>query len=366
MLDLQATQSLPQVGRDFIEKLSAAGEIPYSIFDTHVPGGKASRIPGCDYKRFRSLSPNEVKYDFLLQFVAGDSIINRRHPVVFTPFWEFQSGLFELKPDLLKGTRGAIVFSQFCFDYFRAHAPADYPIWRMPYPLNLNPQVSGRNETRQRFGIPADCFAVFFNFDIRSGYDRKNPEGTMEAFAKAFGKEHAARLILKVSSAEADLSRMRALREKANMLGIDERHILITDNLPRRDMLSLIGACDVYLSLHRGEGLGLGMLEAMSLGVPVVATNYGGNTDFCTEETAFLVPYQLIKPQTDFPLYKYVREWAEPDVDMAAEHIRSVFQSSALKETKTLAAKEFVKKHFQMEKFVKTVCACMKNASSLR
>ena len=227
LLDLQATQSLPQVGRDFIEKLSAVGRIPYSIFDTHVPGISGSSIPDCDYQHYRSLSPDEVKYDFLLQFVAGDPIVNRRHPVVFTPFWEFQSGLFELKPDLLKGTRGAIVFSKFCFDYFRANAPTDYPIWRMPYPLNLNPDVSERNETRQRFDIPADCFAVFFNFDIRSGYDRKNPEGTMEAFVKAFGKGHTARLVLKVSSAEADMSRMRALNEKAAALCIaTTRHAL--------------------------------------------------------------------------------------------------------------------------------------------
>ena len=352
LLDLQATQSLPQVGRDFIGKLSAVDRIPYSIFDTHVPGVRGASIPDCDYQHYRSLSPNEVKYDFLLQFVAGDPIVNRRHPVVFTPFWEFQSGLFELKPDLLKGTWGAVVFSQFCFDYFRANAPADYPIWQMPYPLNLNPDVSGRSETRQRFGIPADCFAVFFNFDIRSGYDRKNPEGTMEAFAKAFSKEYTARLVLKVSSAEADMSRMRGLSEKAAVLGIDERLILVTDNLPRRDMLSLIAACDVYLSLHRGEGLGLGMLEAMSLGVPVVATNYGGNTDFCTEETAFLVPYMLVRPQTNFPLYKYVKEWAEPDVDVAAAYIKEIFGLFSLRKAKTLAAKRFVEKRYGIDEFV--------------
>ncbi len=351
LLDLQATQSLPQVGRDFIEKLSVLGDIPYSILDTRVPGVRVSCIPDRDYQHYRCLSPDEVKYDFLLQFVAGDPIVNRRHPVVFTPFWEFQSGLFELKPDLLTGTRGAIVFSHFCYDYFRANAPDDYTIWQMPYPLNLNPGVAERNETRQRFGIPADCFSVFFNFDIRSGYDRKNPEGAMEAVAKAFGKEHTTRLVLKVSSAEADMSRMRALNDKAVALGIDERLVLVTDNLARRDMLSLIAACDVYLSLHRGEGLGLGMLEAMSLGVPVVATDYGGNTDFCTEETAFLVPYQLAKPKTDFPLYKYVREWAEPDVDVAAMALSSVYQKPDLCSAKSTAARAFVAYKYSSELF---------------
>ncbi len=363
LLDLGATHSLPQVGRDFIEILSSTGEIPFSIFDTHMPGIKAPRIPDCDFQNFRRLSANEAKYDLCLQFVAADPIVSRSHPVVFTPFWEFESGLFELKPNFFRGTRGAMVFSQFCYDYFKANAPNGYPIVQMPYPLNLSPDVAERNETRRRFGIPLDCFATFFNFDIRSGCDRKNPEGTMEAFAQAFRKEQAARLVLKVSSAETDISRLRALNDKAVALGIDERIVLVTDNLTRRDMLSLIAACDVYLSLHRGEGVGLGMLEAMSLGVPVVATNYGGNTDFCTEETAFLVPYQLVKPQTTFPLYKYVREWAEPDVNVAAAYLKVVLNDNSILKAKAQAAKSFVVERYGLGGFTARLGELIPNTS---
>ena len=45
-------------------------------------------------------------------------------------------------------------------------------------------------------------------------------------------------------------------------------------------MLDLIHCCDVYVSLHRAEGFGLGMAEAMKMGKAVIATNYSGNTDF--------------------------------------------------------------------------------------
>ncbi len=354
VFDVASPFSLSQVGRDFTDRLSQV-QFPFSILDIHLPFTSEPQIPQADLTRYRPYCRNRIDYPLAIQFAAGDAIVNHRYPVIFTPFWEFQSGLFEERPHFFDGTRGAIVFSKFCYDYFRANAPEEYPIWHLPYPLNLKPEILGRNEMRQRFGIPKDCFAVFFNFDIRSGYDRKNPEGAMEAFALAFPKEPGVRFVLKVSSADSDSAKMAALNEKASHLGIADRLILITDNLARKEMLSLIASCNAYLSLHRGEGLGLGMLEAMSVGVPVIATNYGGNTDFCTEDTAILVPYKLVKPKTDFPLYKHIRKWAEPDVQAAAKYLQSVFADCALREAKAKAAKRLVEERYGMEEFARIV-----------
>ncbi len=350
LLDVSSAFSLPQVGRDFIDTL-AETTIPFSISDTRPPFIGMPQIPSNDLQAYKRFEKRTIAHSTVIQFAAGDPIINRRHPVIFTPFWEFQSGLFEDRPRFFDGTRGAIVFSKFCFDYFRANAPDGYPIWHLPYPLNLKPEIFGRDEMRQRFGIPEDCFAVFFNFDIRSGYDRKNPEGAMEAFALAFPKEPNVRFVLKVSSIDSDSVKMATLSGKASHLEIADRLILITDNLARKGMLSLIASCDAYLSLHRGEGLGLGMLEAMSLGVPVIATNYGGNTDFCTDETAFLVPYNLVKPQTDYPLYRHVKEWAEPDVEVAAKYLKALFADCTLRKAKAQAARRFVEEQYGVEEF---------------
>ena len=74
----------------------------------------------------------------------------------------------------------------------------------------------------------------------------------------------------------------------------------------------------------------MGMLEAMSLNVPVIATAYGGNTDFVREDTAFPIPYRLVPAHTDFAAYTQVAEWAEPDVDAAAEDLKQLFTDSAL------------------------------------
>ena len=60
----------------------------------------------------------------------------------------------------------------------------------------------------------------------------------------------------------------------------EERALLFI--LPPDKLLALYGCCDVFLSLHRLEGFGRGMAEALQLGVDVIATAYGGNTDFCT------------------------------------------------------------------------------------
>ena len=103
--------------------------------------------------------------------------------------------------------------------------------------------------------------------------------------------------------------------------------IVVDEHLTYAEVLSLNASSDVYLSLHRAEGLGLNLLEAMSLGKPVVGTAWSGNTDFMTDENSCLVDYTLIPVVTDHPSYAadVVGEgqmWAEPDVESAARWLR--------------------------------------------
>lgn len=354
VFDIALTYSLSQVGRDFVEKISKI-KIPFTLLDITPPFLSSPHIEPKDEKYIRGLESNKIEQVAVLQFAAGDPITSNKAPLFFTPFWEFQSGLFEGRADFFKGTRGAVVFSSFCHDYFSTNAPKNYPILKMTYPLNTRPAVIDSKEMRQRFAIPDDFFAVFFNFDIRSSYDRKNPEGSLEAFAKAFKDNKKVCFVIKVSSADADKTKMERLKAKSVALGIDGRIILITETLSRKEMLSLIACSDIYLSLHRGEGLGLGMLEAMTVGVPVVATNYGGNTDFCHNDTAMLVDYKLVTPKTDFPLFKEVKEWAEPDVNQAAMYLRQIYENPSIGKEKALAAKAFIEDYYSIENFERDV-----------
>ena len=88
----------------------------------------------------------------------------------------------------------------------------------------------------------------------------------------------------------------------------------------------MIASCDCYVSLHRSEGLGLTMGEAMYFGKPVIATAYSGNLDFMTQENSFLVPHTMVEIGPGAGPYPADKQWAEPDLDRAAELMRRVFE----------------------------------------
>ena len=105
--------------------------------------------------------------------------------------------------------------------------------------------------------------------------------------------------------------------------------ILLNETLPRGEVLALFAACDCYVSLHRAEGFGLGMAEAMLLGKPVIATDYSGNRDFTTPETSYLVRCRREVCETATGPYPAGAVWADPDLGHAAEQMRRVYDCRA-------------------------------------
>lgn len=159
-------------------------------------------------------------------------------------------------------------------------------------------------------------FRVISLFDFKSAVARKNPLGAIRAFSMAFGDDTAARLVLKTSNADFAPHLMQAVKEAArpNVQILDERW-------GRDRLLEFIASADVLLSLHRSEGFGLTIAEAMMLGVPVVATAWSGNLDFMDEETACLVPAKLRPVDDQQGIYRG-QVWAEPDEYVAADGLR--------------------------------------------
>ena len=84
--------------------------------------------------------------------------------------------------------------------------------------------------------------------------------------------------------------------------------------------------CDCYVSLHRSEGLGLTMAEAMALGKPVIATGYSGNLHFMTPDNSYLVDYSRVAVPSGCDPYPAGAKWAEPDAEQAAELMRLVYR----------------------------------------
>lgn len=117
------------------------------------------------------------------------------------------------------------------------------------------------------------------------------------------------------------------------------------------EILNLTAAMDVYLSLHRAEGLGLGMLESMSLRIPVVATGYGGNLEFIRTNNSFLVPYKYTRwsPQCGFPAK--MTDWAEPDIATAAQLLQFVKNNPIEVKNLTKQGASFVRDFYNIENF---------------
>jgi glycosyltransferase involved in cell wall biosynthesis len=99
--------------------------------------------------------------------------------------------------------------------------------------------------------------------------------------------------------------------------------------MPRPDVAALLASCDAYVSLHRSEGFGFTMAEAMLLGKPTVATAYSGNLDFMTAENSFLVNYERVALEKDYPPYPKGAVWAQPAEEHAAVLMRRVFADRA-------------------------------------
>lgn len=175
--------------------------------------------------------------------------------------------------------------------------------------------------TREELGVAADRFVFLFMFDLHSQIHRKNPGAVVAAFRQAFDRHDAAALVIKASGGDIFKDDLEALEETCRA----ENVLLIHEQMPRARAYGMVAMCDCFVSLHRSEGFGLGMAEAMLLGKPVIATAYSGNLAFMTRENSLLVDYQIVEITEDRPVYTKGNRWAEPSVAHAAQLMREVF-----------------------------------------
>ncbi len=172
-----------------------------------------------------------------------------------------------------------------------------------------------------RLGICPEQPTFLLSFDLHSSVARKNPLAAVHAFQMAFEGNPEARLIIKTSKPPkkhwGDPEKQMSIIKK--LMARDRRIILFQEHLPFAEYLGLIKAATALVSPHRAEGFGYVPAYAMALGTPVIATDYAGTQDFCTTETALVVPWRkrLVRPgESIFPLKN--THWAEIDHDALA------------------------------------------------
>ncbi|HUR78322.1 MAG TPA: methyltransferase domain-containing protein [Acidimicrobiales bacterium] len=201
----------------------------------------------------------------------------------------------------------------------QAIAPAvDVPVHTFNPPIPLRRPTSAPH--RGSLGLP-DGFVFLFCFDYLSVFDRKNPIAVVEAFTRAFAPGEGPTLVIKGVNAE----RVPAQRDALVTAAGGRPDVRIWHHyVDVQNQSHLMAACDAYVSLHRSEGFGLTLAEAMAYGKPVIGTGYSGNLDFMTEENSFLVPYAMTSVPTGADPYPPGAPWAEPDVGAAAALMRRV------------------------------------------
>lgn len=210
-------------------------------------------------------------------------------------------------------------------DFIRdAIAPhTDKPVVTVQPPL---PQHDPETEVvRAPAGVPDDRPVFLFTFDFLSTAERKNPWAVLTAFELAFPTPAADGpvLVIKSINAERDIPSAERLR----LLAARRPDVVVLeDYLESAERDALMSRCDAYVSLHRSEGLGLTLAEAMARGKPVIATGYSGNTQFMTEENSVLVPWSPVPVPENCPPYPAGSTWAEPDVTVAAAAMRRVIE----------------------------------------
>jgi hypothetical protein len=208
------------------------------------------------------------------------------------------------------------VYSRFMAENIGAQAPV--PVIALPPPVQRPPEPAAP----QRLGVP-DGFLFLFAFDYLSTVQRKNPVGLIEAFKRAFGPGEGPQLLIKTINGP-----LRPLSEEELLWaahGREDIHV-IDRSLPTSELNGLMAGCDCYVSLHRAEGFGLTLAEAMAIGKPTIATGYSGNVDFMNDANSYLVDYTIGRVGPECEIYPPEGEWAEPSVEHAAELMRLVYR----------------------------------------
>ncbi|MEL6827039.1 MAG: glycosyltransferase [Pseudomonadota bacterium] len=194
------------------------------------------------------------------------------------------------------------------------------------------------HQSRQKFGWKDQEFVFLTMADSMSSLERKNPFSAIRAFKSAFAHDPRYRLVVKTRN----LNRHALARDDLNAAIGDNPNIqLFDESLSEEDIWLLINSADAFVSLHRSEGFGLVLAEAMALGKPVICTDWSGNMDFTTNDTAALVASTLVNCKDKYGVYRDLNtKWAHADEQMAAELMKKVSGNKEFRTNLAARAKE--------------------------
>ena len=317
-----AEHGVGEAARVLTSTLQSAG-VPVSSIDYTDTQSRREHSFDCDNVSRNKVLMMAVNADHLNEAHRrlGRRFFRRRY-LIGQWFWELEEApqwfgpAFAHVDELWAPTR-------FIETMLRKHAPSGVQVKYVPLPVET-PQVDA-GLTRGRFGLD-DRYMFLFSFDFMSVMKRKNPLGLVEAFTTAFAEGEGPMLVIKAINGDKRLAERNMLRD-----AVRKRSdiVLIDEYFTKVETSTLTSLADCYVSLHRSEGLGLTMSEAMTLGRPVIATGYSGNLDFLSDANSFIVPGVRTKVGDGAEGYSREAMWMEPNVTEAANYMRYVYENQA-------------------------------------
>ncbi|MBU0491484.1 MAG: glycosyltransferase [Chloroflexi bacterium] len=298
--------------------------IDLELTPTLTPADMPPNGQPTSWLRVNIIHANAVNVQPIYRLLTADFFANK--PTVGFWYWEMPSfparwyGAFALFDEVWAGSR---------YTQAALAAVAPIPIVHMRPLVRPAPPAA---VDRADLGLPPDRFVFLFSFDVLSILERKNPWAVIRAFRQAFGAPTTGPLlVMKINNSDLVAGRDRELGlptgyvEKLATALHDVNGILVDKRYDRATNSALMAACDCYVSLHRCEGFGLTMAEAMYLSKPCIATGYSGNLDYMTPTNSYPVGYRLVELERDWGPYESGDYWAEPDEDHAAALMTTVY-----------------------------------------
>ncbi len=271
---------------------------------------------------------------------TGYNTLDRRYNIAY---WQWEFARF---PEALHCALDLVdeIWSSSTFIAEAMQLASAKPVIVMPMAVHLPTQLV--KWTRADFDLPEGAFIFLTVLDGNSSLKRKNPLATVRAFAAAFPDKRNVRLVVKAMNVNSSQEDWRRVIDQA---GEDDRIIFITETMTKDKLLGLQSVCDSFVSLHRSEGFGRNIAEAMLLGKPVVVSDYSGNQDFTKENNAFLVSGKTIPLARRDYLFGENQVWFDPDITAAANMLKSCFENEEERKSKALAGQIFVREHYSAE-----------------
>ena len=348
---------LGESARAIIFGLNSQKILPYALTDFRLPHQSLNRantffdVYDSDFKFAFNLSMvNSPELTYLIDMYGVDNFKGRYNIGLW--YWE----LVDINPEWHASFQlidELWVTSEYIYNNFIQYSPI--PVHKIILPIVFdNDKVK---PSRENFNLPENIFLYIFAFDHNSLIDRKNPFAVIDAFRLAFGARKDVGIVIKTLNGINHPLSERVLRDAC----IDLNAFFIDEDLDRYETLSLYATCNSLVSLHRAEGFGMSIAEAMLLGKAVIATGYSGNMEFMNHQNSLPVRYKLVQITEDHGPYKKDQWWAEPDIIHASQCMLALYDDSVLCSELGKNAKTHISTHFSAEKSGESINERIKN-----